>query len=275
MSRRALDAVTADVREVKTVALRLHAGARPQSLRQRLLADMANSELRQKYLATRRPAWARADLAFARRRLLALEVAGRVLGLAALGGAGGLLGFVLCRETIPAVGPVATGFKAAVGAGLAAAVVFAVLGACGHVVFGEIVGDYRDRRRRKRGAWGPLLLDGVVEFIGGAVWGAVCGMACGGGAALAQWTLALNGAAFLGMAAAGAGGGAALGLLLAGAALLIRHLGGLGLGGADHAALGPLPLLAYLHSPARARRRFLRRTRSTVKAPGELPPQPK
>lgn len=264
---------TTDLREVKSAPSAPGGAPGPAVLRQRLLNDMHNVELRQKYLATRSPDLARADLCHARRRLLAIELAGRVAGLALVGAFGACAGFVLLAEVIPGIGPFAAAVKIGVGSAAVAGLAFALLGACGHVVFAEIVGDYRERRRRRVASFWPFLVDTSIEFVGGAAWGTVSGMLVGAAAGVAAFLLSLDGAALPSLIGAGTMGGSVLGLLLASLAIVARCLSGLYLGGEDYAALGPLPLASYLGSAGAARRKFLRRSRSTVKAPGAPPPQ--
>src|SRR5271165_3506420 len=132
-------------------------------LRERLLGEMRNIELRQKYLATRGSALVHADLCFTRRRLLAIEVLRGALGLAMLAALGSAVGEWLLAGTVNASGRFAGAMKVGVGCALVAALTFAILGALGHVVFGDLVGDFRQRHRKAAFRWAALL-EIPVEF---------------------------------------------------------------------------------------------------------------
>jgi hypothetical protein len=153
-----------------------------------------------------------------RSRLLALL--GSALGLAFVGAAGGALGGWLLRDTIKANGPLPVAFQAAVGS---VPVVFAILGTRGHVVFGDLVGDCRERRRRQRPTIWMKLIETAVEFVGGAAWGAVCGLLIGvlAGAARACTGGDVSGPVVI--SAAASLGGAAAGLGLQAVAGMVRH----------------------------------------------------
>ena len=219
-------------------------------LRQRLLHDSGNVELRQKYLATRPPAWIDADRRHAHGRLLLARLLRGTLGLTVVGAVGGEVG-VQWLGTAAAV-PVAT----AVGSILSSAASFALLGALGCVVLPEVVGEEKTRRQG-RGTTVVLaqFLDSLAEAGCGGIWGALCVLAIGLLAGVADGVLELQSH---GPSALGAVGGMLLGVVF-GAIVLrgaSRQPGRLAHWWAE---LGPLPVTAYLFSRRAAQRRYLRK----------------
>jgi len=229
--------------------------AMTSDLRQRVLGDFGNVELRQKYLATRLPEWAAADLRHAHARLLLARLLRGTLGLTAVGAAGGLVGTLWLGPA--AAVPVAV----AAGSILCGAASFALLGAAGCVVLGEVVGEERPRWQG-RGAPAVLgrFIDSLSEAGCGAIWGAICGLAMG---LLAAGADALTGLQAQGAILTGAGGGLLLamifGVILVSSAR--KPAGRLARWWAD---LGPLPVSAYLATRNIARQRYLRRTLPAV-----------
>jgi hypothetical protein len=239
-----------------------------------ILGEMRNVELRQKYLATRGPALVRADLCFTRRRLVAIEVVRAAVGLALLAALGGIVGEWLLAGTVNASGRFAGAVKVGVGCAAVAAGMFAILGALGHVVFGDLVGDFRECRRKSTFRWAALL-EIPVEFAGGAIWGTVCGTLIGCLMGLGCWLLDLTPVEPGELIAVGAAHAALLGAVLTVLGLLVRRLRQLEELGANFATLGPLPLLAYFFSRTAARQEYLpRRQRNRINplaAPCVLP----
>jgi hypothetical protein len=228
-------------------------------LRRRLLGEMTNIELRQKYLATRTPDWAASDLHLARERLLRARLLRGVAGLALVGAAGGLLASVFVTLTanetrgalllLIALGSAATG-----------GISFAVLAAMGFVVLGEVVGEETERPRG-RGVSAVLseFVEKMAETGCGLLWGVICGLLIGLLAWLADFLLDLPHQTILEIAGIGAIGGMMLAILFAWLVLMSeptplgRHRA------AAWAALGPLPATTYFLSRLRARRRYLRK----------------
>jgi len=230
------------------------------SLRERLLGEMSNIELRQKYLATRGPCLVRADLRFTRRRLVAIEVVRGALGLAALAVLGAAVGEWLLASTVNASGRFAGAVKVGVGCAGVAALTFAILGALGHVVFADLVGDFRERRRKSGFRWSALV-EIPVEFAGGAIWGSVCGALIGSATGVGCWLLDLAPVGSGQIVVVGAAHAALLGATLSLLGLLMRRLRQFEEFGSDFAVLGPLPLLAYFFSRRAARQKYLPRPR--------------
>ena len=196
----------------------------PAELRQRLLADLKNVELRRKYLARRGPALARADSRFARRRILAVELMHGTAGLAMVGALGGTVGSLALAGSVRSSGAYAVAFQVGIGSVLVAGTVFAILGALGHVLFADVVGDFRAPSGEAGSSLGDRFADLAVEFSGGATWGIVCGMIIGVVvAALGPAFNAIN-AAPTAPTLAGATGGAVLGLALSLLAALFRRV---------------------------------------------------
>jgi hypothetical protein len=237
----------------------------PAHLRQRLLGDIFNVELRQKYVATRGPELERADLRLARRWVRAARLLGGSVGMAVLGALGSVIGAWLLASLSQPSGGFPAAAKVGVGSALLAGGVFGLLGALGHVVFAELIGDYSETEERRFPSSWASLVDGAVEFIGGAIWGIVCGAATGVVVGSASHLLGITIEGWPGLIISGAAGGGVLGLLLAALALILPR--GAGPVGAEHAALGPLPLHAYFFSPERLRQKFLRRPRQGFLCP--------
>src|SRR5262249_51270008 len=74
-------------------------------LREQLLADLHNRELRQKYLATRTPEWIKADGRLAHERLLIIRLVRGLIGLTVVGAIGGAIGDTMGAGTASGTGP--------------------------------------------------------------------------------------------------------------------------------------------------------------------------
>ncbi|MBY0522725.1 MAG: hypothetical protein K2R98_04980 [Gemmataceae bacterium] len=221
-----------------------------ERLRERLLGEMSNVELRQRYLAIRGSVERTQDLGHARRRLRVLQIVRGVLGLALVGFTGSMVGEWMLGATVRASGGFAIAVKVGTGSALVAATVFAVLGALGHVVFADVIGDFHERRRMPF-RWATLM-EVAIEFHGGAIWGAVCGLLIG----------AITGAVGLQCLHADAVlGGAIAGAILAALGIRLRAVKGGRSAEADYADLGPLPWRGYLTSSMKARGNYLRKRR--------------
>jgi len=161
-----------------------------------------------------------------------------------------MLGNVVCAS-----GPFAVAFQAGIGSVVVAGTVFAVLGALGYVVFGDVVGDFRAEPGHGSPSAGDRFADVAVEFVGGATWGVVCGMLLG----LAAGAVCLILGIAPGPTIAGTAGGALLGLVLAVLAGVFRSVRGKEETGTAFGTMGPLPFSAYFFSAEAACEQFLRR----------------
>jgi len=227
-------------------------------LRERLLNQPRNLELRTKYLATRTPAWALADLRLAGERLLAARMVRGILGLAMLGAAGGALGDLLLMTSTQGSGGSAWPVVVGVGSALSGALSFAVLGALGCIVLPEVVGEEWETQHGQGFAG---FLSRVREPLGdalcGAVWGALCGLFIGALSWPAGTLLGLPQFGAFDRVIAGASGGMLLG---ASFALVVAVAGKKdGAQARRWARLGPLPAHAYFFFLQAARKRYLRR----------------
>jgi hypothetical protein len=224
-------------------------------LRQRLLGEMRNIELRQKYVATRTSEWAAADLRLAQERLLAVRMVRGVIGFALVGAAGGAIGDLILAKTAATRGAGALPLLVALGSAASGAVSFALLAAMGHVVVGEIVGEDKPCGRGGYGVWaivGPIF-DVGGEVMCGAIWGTICGLLIG----VLSWVADAALGPFA-TVTAGAMGGALLGAIFC---VLIAVVGMKRPSpkALEWAALGPLPVHAYLLSFRSARWRYLKK----------------
>jgi hypothetical protein len=137
---------------------------------------------------------------------------------------GGALGGWLLQDTVRADGPLPVAFQAALGCALVTSIVFAALALRGHVVFGDLVGDCRERRRKKRPSILGWAVETTIEFVGGATWGAVCGLLIGALAGAARGCVVTGTGGPITISAAAALGGAAAGLALGAVAGMVRGL---------------------------------------------------
>jgi hypothetical protein len=227
-------------------------------LRTRLLRAMSNIELRQKYLATRTPAWAGADLERAAGCLLAVRLLRGVVGLALVGAAGGAIGSLLLSS--PANGKAGSALPVVVGIGsaLSGALSFALLGALGFVVLAEVVGE--EKPRRYGGGVSAILVQMTeiwAETACGAIWGAICGLFIGLIVWLLDVTLGLPHVGALDNILAGVLGGLLLATIF-GACILTAPRTKKASWMAQHwADLGPLPITTYFASCRAARFHYL------------------
>jgi hypothetical protein len=238
----------------------LHTYPEPADLRERLLGNLPNVELRQKYLATRTPRWTQADLRLANERLLAARVVRGLIGFAVVGAVGGAIGDMLFARTVPATTAVATPVLVGAGSVVSGAVSFGLLGAFGQVVVSEIVGEeWESAYGRGVPALFARFGERIMEILCGATWGAICGLLIGALAWAADAALGLPRVGALDRVLAGAVGGVLLGLVFS--VLVIGAVGRREPGAAARrwAALGPLPMVAYFFSVPMARQHYLRK----------------
>jgi hypothetical protein len=227
------------------------------NLRDRLLDQLNNVELRQKYLATRTPEWASLDRLRAWKGLLLARLTRGIAGFALLGAAGGGIADLVVGSS---AAPGGTVMVAAVGLGSAVAcsISFALLAAAGCVVLPELVGESKESRTG-RGVRAQLgrVLDTLLEAGCGAMWGGICGLLIGVLAWVANGLVQVAGAAPLARIPAGAAGGAILAGLFA--MFLFTGVGRQMTAAAAFrwGELGPVPLLAYGFSWRRAPQRCL------------------
>jgi hypothetical protein len=230
-------------------------------LRQRLLGDLHNIELRQKYLATRTPEWTQADIGVATERLRIARLIRGFIGLAIVGGVGGAIGVALRSTTANGSSDETLPLLVALGSSISGSISFAALAALGCVVLPEIVGEDKLRRQgRGVGAFVGHVAEQIAETACGAIWGAVCGLLIG----VFAWAPAIGLAGFGSSSViAGAIGGALLAVVFS---LVILSVGPKAASAAAFrwAHLGPLPLLGYLLPFRMAHGRYLRSIR-TVK----------
>lgn len=228
-------------------------------LRTRLLHQPRNLELRTKYLATRTPDWALADLHLAGERLLAARALRGLLGLALVGAAGGALGELLASSASDGAWPVVVGLGSALGGALS----FAVLGLWGCIVLPELVGE---EWVTPHGQGFAGFLSRVREPLGdalcGGVWGALCGLFIGALSWPAGVLLSLPRFGDLDAVIAGAGGGMLLGGIFAVVLALVGKKDGVE--ARLWAQLGPLPAPVYFFRLQDARQRYLGKTRETA-----------
>jgi hypothetical protein len=194
--------------------------------------------LRQEQLVLRHPA-----LAHAHPGSLLAGVCRGAAGLALIGTFGAAVGEWLLTDTVRSSARFAAAFKIGAGSAVVAGLSFAVLGALGQVVFGDLVGDFRERRIRRVSALAALA-ERAVEFVGGATWGTVCGALIGVLAAAGCWAFAEVPSGLAAQLITGAGSGALLGavLVLSGRyACVVREAEN---SGAYFAALGPFACIA-------------------------------
>jgi hypothetical protein len=227
-------------------------------LRERLLSQPRNLELRTKYLATRTPDWALADLRLAGEGLLAARMVRGILGLALVGAAGGALGDWLLMNSPQGNGGGAWPVVVGVGSALSGALSFAVLGALGYIVLPEVVGEEWETQH---GPGFAGFLSRVREPLGdalcGAAWGALCGLFIGALSWPPGTLLSLPRFGEFDRVLAGASGGVLLG---ASFALVLAVAGKKDDAKASRwTELGPLPFQAYFFFLQAARARYLRK----------------
>jgi hypothetical protein len=226
----------------------------PADLRQQLVADLRNVELRQKYLATRTPESAQADIRMATERLLTVRLVRGLIGLAAVGALGGVIAEMIrassARETSAALP-----LLVAIGSSISGSISFAALAALGHVVFPELVGE--DKKPRSGHGVGALvghIAEQFAETACGAIWGAVCGLLIG----VLAWVPAVGLASLGALAAviAGAVGGAMLALIFS---IVIVSFGSKATSATAlrWGFLGPLPVWVYALPLETAHGRYL------------------
>jgi hypothetical protein len=228
-------------------------------LRQRLLGEMSNVELRQKYLATRTPDWTTADLHMAEARLLLVRLLRGAVGFGLVGALGGVIGSLLAGPNTS--GPSrAFPLLIALGSAVSGGISFAVLASMGFVVLGEVVGEEKEHRfgRGVRAVLGEFV-DRMAEIGCGLIWGAICGLCIGLLAWLADALFDFPHRGILDSAGIGAIGGMMLAVLFA-LLVLTAEPTRLARNRAEAwGALGPLPATAYFVSRLSARRRYLRK----------------
>jgi hypothetical protein len=227
----------------------------PADLRQQLVADPHNVELRQKYLATRTPESAHADIRMATERLLMFRLVRGLLGLAAVGAAGGLTAEMI-RASTARESTAALPLLVAIGSSISGCISFAVLAALGHVVLPELVGeDKRPRSGHGVGALVGFIVEQIAETACGAIWGAVCGLLIG----VLAWAplLGLANPNSFAVVIAGAIGGAMLAVILS---IVIVSAGSKATSATAFrwGFLGPLPLWAYAMPFETAHGRYLK-----------------
>lgn len=155
-----------------------------------------------------------------RRRKVLVELARGVIGLAALGCLGGTIGSLVLGSSVNESGQFAAAFQAGMGSLMVSGLFFAVLGAFGRVVFADVVGDWRKETGSSSHSREDRFAEIAIEFVGGAMWGIVCGLLIGVTAAVVGAFLAIA----LGPVTSGAVGGAGLGLILASWAAVFRSI---------------------------------------------------
>jgi hypothetical protein len=225
------------------------------NIRQRLLGEMRNIELRQKYLGTRTSDWAAADLRMACERLLAARIVRGVMGLALVGATGAAIGDLIVAWTAKNPGAVAVPVLVGMGSMISGAISFALLAAMGYVVMGELVGEFKPCRsgRGVRAMFGQVV-EVSTESACGAIWGAICGLAIGALACIADLMPRIG---TLDLVIVGAVSGAMLGFIFAVLLLAAADRNGGSSQTLVWAALGPLPFHTYFFSVSMAHRQFL------------------
>lgn len=252
------DRAMANVNEPLVQQLPLPVLAGPD-LRERLLNQLGNIELRTKYLATRTPEWANTDLHLAHTRLMTVRMVKGIFGLALVGTAGGALGDLLLSAEVKQNGGGAWPVAVALGSALSGALSFAVLGALGIVVLPEVVGEeWESRHGSGLAGFFSRVQEPVVDGLFGGFWGGLCGLFIGGLTWGADITIGLPRFGMHDRVLAGATGGVLLGCIFG---LLILALSGSqpGTRAQRWSLLGPLPLVAYGCSLAAVRKRYLRK----------------
>jgi hypothetical protein len=223
----------------------------PADLRHQLVADLHNVELRQKYLATRTAEWVQADIRVAGERLLMVRLIRGLIGLAAVGVAGGVIGDLIRGTT--ATGTTALPLLVAIGSSISGSISFAALAALGQVVLPEIVGeDKKPRSGHGVGAIVGHVAEQIAEIACGAIWGGVCGLLIG----VFAWAPVL-GFGHLGSAAlplAGAVGGAMLAIIFSIVIVSSKTTSRVAF---RWGFLGPLPVWAYALQFETAHARYL------------------
>jgi hypothetical protein len=194
--------------------------------------------LRQKQLVLRDPA-----LVHVHPGSLLAGVFRGATGLALVGILGAAVGEWLLTDTVRSSARFAAAFKLGAGSVVVAGLSFAVLGALGHVVFADLVGDFRERRIRRVPAL-VALAERAVEFVGGATWGTVCGALVGVLAAAGYWAFAEVPSGLAAQLITGAGSGALLGAVLILSGRYARAVREAENSGAYFAALGPFAFIA-------------------------------
>jgi hypothetical protein len=230
-------------------------------LRESLRRDPYNRELRLAYLARRSRPLVEADARLVSRRLALARAVKVVLGFPVFGAVGGLVSWGVAAHTGQAIhGPAGLAIVLGTGSALLGAVSFLARAAAGPVPLEDLFVPYQDPDKPRETA-APAFLRflhwagaQVIDGIGAALWGAVCGLGVGllGGIACGMAGAAVAEGPALG--AAGTAGGALLGAVLAGIVLARRDANPLLPLWLD---LGPLPWRAYFLSVDAARKRFL------------------
>lgn len=222
---------------------------KPADLRERLLSDLRNVELRQKYLATRTAGWAALDLRSARERLVMARVIRGIIGLILVGMVGGWLGELLLPPRAAATGARALPIVVGVGSVLCGGAVFALLGSIGCVVLPEVVGEERVSSHGSGAAavFGQFM-EAQMDATCGGVWGAVCGVFIGLLTLAVQLTIGLPQVGSVDAISAGAIGGGLLGIVFGTIVYLTDRRNGPSNNARAWANFGPLPLVAYLLS---------------------------
>jgi hypothetical protein len=234
----------------------------PEWLRASLRRHPCNRELRLAYLARRPPQLVEADARLVGRRLALARAVKVLLGFAGFGILGGLASWAGVALTGQAVhGRVGLAIVLATGGALLGAVSFLALAVIGPVPLEDLFVPYQDPDKPRhvappsallrflRGA-GALLID----LIGAALWGAVCGLGVGILGGLACAVVGAPVAEGPGLCAAGMVGGVLLGAVLAGVVVARRNANPLLPAWVD---LGPIPWRAYFLGVDAAWKRFL------------------
>jgi hypothetical protein len=223
----------------------------PEVLRAALLRDPHNRELRLAYLARRPPRLAEADFRAAALALALARAVKVVLGFTAFGLLGGVAAWgIVCASGQPPRGSVGVAVLVGTGSALLGAVSFAALAVVGPVALEDLFVPYQsgtDRARAARSALGRRFASAgalLIDVVGGALWGAVCGVCVGVLGSVAGTDRLLG---------AGTVGGLLLGGVLAVGVLLQRRANPRL---PPWVELGPLPWPAYWQTVAAARRTY-------------------
>jgi hypothetical protein len=206
-----------------------------------------------RYLDARPSALWAADVRHAHPRLVTVGCVSVTVGFALVGAAGafGVVSLLLRPGKASGAGSM----LAALGTGgmLCGAIAFAVLGALGHVVLAELVGE-RSAESSRPSSRAAAIARVLVEAVGGALWGAVWGLFIGIISGVIEVFVLPNAELIV----AGMLGGMIVGLTAALLRMVLARSRGPGGLACEWAWLGPLPTWAYGLPFSWARRRYLR-----------------
>ena len=188
-----------------------------------------------------------ADLCLANQRLALAGALTSALVVILVGTLGHAVGATFLATIDLAPGEIGVAPALGMGSALCGAVGFAVLAMFGWVLFADLIGEFESADESSRGA-GRAATAVLFEAWGGLLWGTVCGIGIGIGAAVVCGFLGFIPVSLGAVVATGALSGMVVGVLAGTAQVVAAHLRGPNAVVRDWARLGPPPTVAYAFS---------------------------